>query len=101
MRTVDEIIAKLDTLTTAELQRLISAAQKIEAIHLKWQEPRISQDEAQPTGTYIKEYVRCGKPGCKTCSELGGHGPYWYHYSSEKGKTRKRYIGKNKPADAK
>lgn len=97
MRPVDEIIAKLDTLTTAELQHVIQAAQEMTALHAQWTDPRNYQTETQPTGTYVQEYVKCGKLGCKSCSELGGHGPYWYHYSSEKGKTKKRYIGKNKP----
>ena len=97
MRPVDEIMAKLDTLTTAELQRVIAAAQDLAALHAQWADARNYQTETQDKGTYIQERVKCGKPGCKSCSELGGHGPYWYHYSSENGKTKKRYIGKHKP----
>jgi hypothetical protein len=40
--------------------------------------------------TYRQEYVKCGKSGCNRCP----HGPYWYGYWSDKGKTRKKYIGK-------
>lgn len=39
--------------------------------------------------TYRLEKVSCGK-GCKGCP----HGPYWYGYWREGGKTRSRYIGK-------
>ncbi len=40
--------------------------------------------------TYRLERVSCGK-GCKGCP----HGPYWYGYWKEEGKTRSKYIGKN------
>jgi hypothetical protein len=39
--------------------------------------------------TYRLEKVSCGK-GCKGCP----HGPYWYGYWREGGKTRSKYIGK-------
>ena len=39
------------------------------------------------------EWVKCGKSGCQSCP----HGPYWYAYRWESGKTRKRYIGKDLP----
>jgi hypothetical protein len=38
--------------------------------------------------TYRLERVSCGK-GCKGCP----HGPYWYGYWKEGGKTRSKYIG--------
>ena len=40
--------------------------------------------------TYRLERVSCGK-GCKVCP----HGPYWYGYWKEGGKTLSKYIGKN------
>ena len=46
------------------------------------------------TWTYRCEYVRCGKPACKSCP----HGPYWYGYMHVGGKMEKEYIGKDKPA---
>ena|SRR5215207_69397 len=46
--------------------------------------------------TYRSEMVRCGKKGCK-CSRGELHGPYWYAYWSEGGKTKSEYIGKNLP----
>lgn len=43
--------------------------------------------------TYRCEYVKCGKPTCKSCP----HGPYWYRYIHEKGSMRKKYFGKSDP----
>ncbi|MDM7911956.1 MAG: hypothetical protein QUS09_02565 [Methanotrichaceae archaeon] len=45
--------------------------------------------KAGTTITYRLERVSCGK-GCKGCP----HGPYWYGYWKEGGKTRSKYIGK-------
>lgn len=41
----------------------------------------------------VLESVKCGRKGCKKCP----HGPYWYAYRKENGKTKKRYVGKVKP----
>lgn len=46
--------------------------------------------------TYRLEGVRCGKQGCK-CSRGELHGPYWYAYWSEGGKTKSEYVGKYLP----
>jgi hypothetical protein len=48
--------------------------------------------DVQTTGstTYRLERVSCGK-NCKGCP----HGPYWYGYWREGGKTHSKYIGKN------
>jgi hypothetical protein len=43
--------------------------------------------------TYRLEGVRCGNPNCK-CADGQLHGPYWYAYWSENGRTRSQYIGK-------
>jgi hypothetical protein len=43
--------------------------------------------------TFRQEMVRCGKQGCTTCP----HGPYWYAYWREDGRTKSRYIGKQLP----
>jgi hypothetical protein len=48
--------------------------------------------------TYRREGVRCGKKGCK-CTDGDLHGPYWYAYWSEGGKTRSKYIGRRLPRD--
>jgi len=46
--------------------------------------------------TYRREMVRCGKKGCK-CAEGNLHGPYWYAYWTEGGRTRSQYVGKKLP----
>lgn len=45
------------------------------------------------TVTYRCQYVRCCKPRCKTCP----HGPYWYGFWKENGRTRSTYYGKKDP----
>jgi hypothetical protein len=45
------------------------------------------------TWSYRCQYIRCGKGGCSKCP----HGPYWYGFRSEKGKTRSKYFGKKDP----
>ncbi|KQC15682.1 MAG: hypothetical protein WCY97_00375 [Methanothrix sp.] len=47
-------------------------------------------EERRPASvTYRQEWIYCGKE-CKKCP----HGPYWYCYWKEDGKTKTRYIGK-------
>src|SRR5439155_11000306 len=43
--------------------------------------------------TYRQQFTRCGKQRCRKCREGEGHGPYWYAYWSEKGRTVSKYIG--------
>lgn len=43
--------------------------------------------------TIREEYTKCGKPECNRCN----HGPYYYAYWKENGKTKKKYIGKYDP----
>ena len=90
----DRIIEALDTLSLADLRRVDQARHEWIARIEAWQQPA---DQAKaPTKTYRQEYVRCGKEGCKKCSTGPGHGPYWYAYWSEGGRTRKQYIGKHR-----
>jgi hypothetical protein len=44
---------------------------------------------------YRQEHVRCGRDSCTTCP----HGPYWYAYWREDGRTRKRYVGRHLPGE--
>ncbi len=46
--------------------------------------------------TFRYETVRCGKENCSRCP----HGPYWYAYWKEGGRTRSRYIGRTLPSAA-
>lgn len=50
--------------------------------------------------SYRLEHVRCGKTTCK-CADGKLHGPYWYAYWSEGGKTKSQYIGKRLPKGVK
>src|SRR6266700_7178583 len=49
--------------------------------------------------TYRQQFTRCGKQRCRKCKEGGGHGPYWYAYWSENGRTVSKYIGTHLPPD--
>jgi DNA-binding SARP family transcriptional activator/predicted negative regulator of RcsB-dependent stress response len=49
--------------------------------------------------TYRPQHTRCGKQRCRKCKEGAGHGPYWYAYWSENGRTISKYIGINPPAE--
>lgn len=56
-----------------------------------------SLDEPQELpakATLRLELVHCGKKKCKRL-----HGPYWYAYWQQGPRTRKRYIGKQIPAE--
>ena len=50
-----------------------------------------------PDGLYRLEYTKCNRTSCKKCQDGKGHGPYWYRYWWEGGKTRKKYVGKELP----
>lgn len=47
-----------------------------------------------PAVSYRSQLVRCGK-GCSACP----HGPYWYAFWKENGRSRSQYIGGVLPAD--
>src|SRR5579859_252623 len=49
--------------------------------------------------TYHQQVSYCGKQRCRKCRDGVGHGPYWYAYSTENGRTTRSYIGKNLPAE--
>ena len=49
--------------------------------------------------TYRQQFTRCGKQRCRKCRDGEGHGPYWYAYWSEKGRTVSKYIGVSLPPE--
>lgn len=55
--------------------------------------PEKVEEFAADGRTYRLESVRCGKKGCK-CADGKLHGPYWYAYWLENGKTKSQYVGK-------
>src|SRR5436309_4863841 len=48
---------------------------------------------------YRQQFTRCGKQRCRKCKEGEGHGPYWYAYWSENGRTKTKYVGVRLPPD--
>jgi DNA-binding SARP family transcriptional activator len=46
---------------------------------------------------YRQQFTRCGKARCRKCNEGEGHGPYWYAYWNENGRTKTKYIGVRLP----
>ena len=53
-------------------------------------------EQAVGSLTFRYETVRCGKKNCSKCP----HGPYWYAYWKENGRTRSRYVGRLLPLRA-
>ncbi len=49
--------------------------------------------------TYHQQVSYCGKARCRKCREGIGHGPYWYAYRTENGRTIRTYIGKIPPPE--
>ncbi len=49
--------------------------------------------------TYRQQFTRCGKERCRKCRDGLGHGPYWYAYWSENGRTVSKYIGIHPPQE--
>ena len=55
--------------------------------------PAVHAEQSFGSITFRYETVRCGKPNCTRCP----HGPYWYAYWKENGRTRSRYVGRILP----
>jgi hypothetical protein len=90
----ESIIDQLGTLSLAELRKVATATTALISQIESWQQPTPKTPEK--TKTYRQEYIRCGKPTCR-CVAGEGHGPYWFAYWSQGGRTRKEYIGKKLP----
>lgn len=88
-----ELIQQVRRLDEYELRRLLILVRGL----LQHVDGAVGPDETDlpPTLRYRQESVRCGKPGCATCP----HGPYWYAYWKEDGRSRKRYIGRHLPGE--
>jgi hypothetical protein len=90
-----ELIREIRALDTYDLRRLQMLIRGL----LLDDEPA-ADDPVAPKGTpkvtFRQETVKCGKQGCTRCP----HGPYWYAYWREDGRTRSRYIGKTLPGEA-
>jgi len=85
-------LAKLD----AWLHALLEDRESKKRVRGNIKQHEVLQSHPTAHKTYRLERVRCGKDICK-CADGNLHGPYWYAYWSEKGKTRSQYIGKRLP----
>ena len=90
----------LDQLTERELQKLRATEERLRRVV---QERRatlphraVTMEQQIGSLTFRYETVRCGKANCSRCP----HGPYWYVYWKEGGRTRSRYVGRSLPARA-
>ena len=84
-------LVKLD----AWLHELIDAAKSKKRDHAGTGR-RVVEEHKTINKTYRLEEVRCGKKNCH-CAEGKLHGPYWYAYWTEGGRTKSQYIGKKFP----
>ncbi len=50
--------------------------------------------EASTPVSYRKYFKKCGRPWCTVCQLGEGHGPYWYAYWRENGRSYRTYIGR-------
>lgn len=90
---------ELKKLSVEELQELLAYIQTLleehqEGFQPSKPEPEVLQEIRRGKVVYRQQWVKCGKPGCK-CAQGKLHGPYWYAYWWENGKTRSKYIGKS------
>lgn len=87
------LVAEVRRLNEAQLRRLLILARG-----LLVNSPGPTMDLEDVPGMaavdYRQQYVRCGRR-CKACP----HGPYWYAYWKEDGRSRSQYIGRELPAD--
>jgi Family of unknown function (DUF6788) len=97
--TLSRVKRDMGMLTPGDLRRLDDwLHRQITALEAKREEekkPRreIVQKIERGAWTYQLEMVRCGKAGCR-CNDGQPHGPYWYGYRKESGRTVSTYIGK-------
>ena len=90
MGTARELARQIRRLDEYELRRLLIL---VRGLLLEVDGPP-TEEPGLPAGlSYRQEHVRCGKSTCSRCP----HGPYWYAYWREGGRTRKRYIGRHLP----
>jgi len=49
-------------------------------------------------GSLVEQYVDCGKPGCR-CQRGQKHGPLYYLYWKEQGRSRSLYVPRARVAE--
>ncbi len=91
----------LGELTEKQLQELREIDARLQQVLRERQSGQNSpaplrMDKQVGSITFRYETVRCGKENCSRCP----HGPYWYAYWKEEGRTHSRYIGRSLPTVA-
>ena len=89
-----ELVAEVRELDQHELRRLLILARGL-LVGADGPAGPVDADGGPLHVTYRQEEVRCGSDGCNGCP----HGPYWYGYWKEDGRTRKMYIGRTLPGE--
>jgi hypothetical protein len=91
-----ELVAQIRRLDEYDLRRLLILVRGL-LVHADGHpDGLVDESGALPINvSYRQEHVRCGKDGCSTCP----HGPYWYAYWKEDGRSRSRYIGRHLPGE--
>lgn len=83
----------------ASIERLTPTDQQL--LH-NWLTQLLQERETQHYDgkTYVLQKRRCYQEGC-FCMDgditIVGHGPYWYAFWNEGGKTQSQYVGKRPP----
>lgn len=88
-----ELVRAVRALDEPQLRRLLILAR---GLLLKSDGPVVEPAETpgMPAVSYRQQWIRCGKD-CGSCP----HGPYWYAYFREDGRTRSVYVGTELAAD--
>lgn len=89
-----KLVAQVRSMDQYDLRRLMILARGL-LLHADEVEEPAGMEVAGATVTYRQEHVRCGKRGCTRCP----HGPYWYGYWKQDGRTRSQYIGRHLPGE--
>ena len=74
------------------VREMIQRAKEDEKLRAS-KERKVIEEKVRDKKTYRLISIRCGKDNCR-CAKNSGHGPYWYTFWSEGGRTKCRYVGK-------
>ncbi len=90
----------LSSLSEKEIQQLREIDERLRRVvqerRASMPTPAVHAEKQLGSITFRYETVRCGKANCTRCP----HGPYWYAYWKEGGRTRSRYVGRMLPEKA-
>lgn len=85
-----ELVSQVRRLDEHQLRQLLLLARGL-LVHVDGHPEPSGEPGLPPSVRYRQEHVRCGRDSCTTCP----HGPYWYAYWREDGRTRRRYVGRH------